>query len=522
LVPSRRWRGKIAFYEFIKQYTRKIEAPMNTSKALQLSTILFRGSHQAVTSSCGNVLVYLVVVILIFGVLGVTMVSLFTTATGSSATPNDAKRALYMQESGIRYAFSELRNSGFETSVIDALNTIENYNINPSGSFSVNVFGPWFESGTNQVLPSGGGNLALTVPVVREIPEAYLLTPSNMYIVNFDYIGDDLSISTLTDQIYNWSKTDPDALTLTIDTSGDFVVNTGERVCIAVKPTSSQTISPGGNLTVQRFPKEIFPSQWGTININRIDYVYEKLSDDSANNQVILENISASSMPNKEDPFPGDGEGTEDVLFVDNGYFIVLSPRNFFVIPTGTSDEVTLTGTMTDSANIFDSTVGQPLSKPPDIADLPDNINPVETVPNLFVPDPGTDTLTIGPGSGQSEFGGAWYDASKNIGGVENFCQAGACQFGRGVRAFFMLDYSGDGPGLTFTLHKRRTNTIASSGGDIELPELLGYAGDSRKVPNPVVPEDFLDAAGNGLQPPKIAMEFDTRTNNANFSILCQ
>jgi Tfp pilus assembly protein PilX len=50
----------------------------------------------------GNILVYLVVVILIFGVLGVSLVSLFTTATSSSATPNDAKRARFIAESGIR------------------------------------------------------------------------------------------------------------------------------------------------------------------------------------------------------------------------------------------------------------------------------------------------------------------------------------------------------------------------------------------------------------------------------------
>jgi Tfp pilus assembly protein PilX len=54
----------------------------------------------------GNILVYLIVVILIFGVLGVSLVSMFTTATGSSATPNDAKRARFIAESGIRYALS--------------------------------------------------------------------------------------------------------------------------------------------------------------------------------------------------------------------------------------------------------------------------------------------------------------------------------------------------------------------------------------------------------------------------------
>ena len=44
------------------------------------------------SNSNGNILVYIVVVILIFGVLGVSLVSLFSTATQSGATPNDARR----------------------------------------------------------------------------------------------------------------------------------------------------------------------------------------------------------------------------------------------------------------------------------------------------------------------------------------------------------------------------------------------------------------------------------------------
>jgi len=41
----------------------------------------------------GNILVYLVVVLLIFGVLGVTIASLFKTTILSAAMPNDSRRA---------------------------------------------------------------------------------------------------------------------------------------------------------------------------------------------------------------------------------------------------------------------------------------------------------------------------------------------------------------------------------------------------------------------------------------------
>jgi outer membrane protein assembly factor BamB len=55
-------------------------------------------------------------------------------------------------------------------------------------------------------------------------------------------------------------------------------------------------------------------------------------------------------------------------------------------------------------------------------------------------------------------------------------------------------------------------------GGDFELSELMGYAGDSRLVADPDPSNDSLFLASNeddrGLDPPKIALEFDTRTNN--------
>lgn len=93
----------------------------------------------------GTVLVYVVVLILIFGVLGVSLVSMFTTATTSSALPNSAKRARYMAESGVRYAFSELRDSNFASDTINDLNSI-NYQIGNKGEFKVNVVGYWFKS----------------------------------------------------------------------------------------------------------------------------------------------------------------------------------------------------------------------------------------------------------------------------------------------------------------------------------------------------------------------------------------
>jgi outer membrane protein assembly factor BamB len=85
------------------------------------------------------------------------------------------------------------------------------------------------------------------------------------------------------------------------------------------------------------------------------------------------------------------------------------------------------------------------------------------------------------------------------------------------------LDYSGTADGLTFALINGASNETSSIGGDIDSGELLGYAGDSRTVSNPTAATDFLDVTGAsevqpspGLHPPKIALEFDTYTNNSN------
>jgi len=94
---------------------------------------------QMLTQTGGNTLLYILVLLVIFGVLGITMVSLFTTSSTSSATPNDARRALYMAESGTRFALTKLRKSGFSQSTADELNSTT-YTIN-NGSIEVTAMG---------------------------------------------------------------------------------------------------------------------------------------------------------------------------------------------------------------------------------------------------------------------------------------------------------------------------------------------------------------------------------------------
>jgi outer membrane protein assembly factor BamB len=83
------------------------------------------------------------------------------------------------------------------------------------------------------------------------------------------------------------------------------------------------------------------------------------------------------------------------------------------------------------------------------------------------------------------------------------------------VRVYFLLDFIRQGDGITFTLINGANNRRTSAGGDGDLSELMGYAGDSRiDGDNPFTGFLATDPQDRGLDPPKIAVEFDTRTNN--------
>jgi hypothetical protein len=139
----------------------------------------------ALTARNGNTLLYIVVVMVIFGFLGVTMVTLFTTSTVSSGTPNDARRALYLAESGVRYAVGELRNTGFNPGTINRFNAPTTFSVSGAGTFTVDVFGPWFDSTATDSV--SGGTFQLTVPEGRLF--ANFTIPAEALIVNANYVG---------------------------------------------------------------------------------------------------------------------------------------------------------------------------------------------------------------------------------------------------------------------------------------------------------------------------------------------
>jgi outer membrane protein assembly factor BamB len=452
-------------------------------------------TERSCSNSTGNVLLYVVVVMLIFGVLGVIMVSLFTSSTASTVTRNDTRRAIYMAESGMRYGFSELRRTNFdEDFIINTLNTID-YRVTNAGSFTINVFSPWFDS-KNDI--NGVAQIPLLIRL-GEIPQGFTVSPG-VFLVNYEYVGDS-PVATGVAPINSVQSQTPTEITYNL--SGPIVASQDERICFAVHPKGpgSQSVQNGLDLIVDFKARDIFPKYGGAININRNDYYYEERVDDEANNQVVLRNIGVPPE--------------SDNISVDSTDYVVLSPRNYLVVPTGTSDAVIYGGNYLFGKGIYDSSLIRPGSRKPDITadDLTSNLSEQETGTDFFKVDTVDDTLTIG-GGGAGQFGSAFFDADLSIGGDPNYCEQGACDFFLGIRAFFLMNFVSQGDGITFTLTSGPPQNSASSvGGDIQLGELMGYAGDSRTDASGTT---FLatDPADRGLDPPKIAVEFDTYTNN--------
>lgn len=488
---------------------------------------IFRSMKSRLLSSQGNILVYVVLTMVIFGVLGVTMVSLFSTSISSSATQNDTRRAMYLSESGARYAMSEVLAANFSKANITNLNNTV-FNVGQAGSFELNIFSPWFEPESAIDLPQNFSDQIVLFDVTEgSVPNGFVdripAASPFLTLVNLDYI--DMSglpkanpppyaramVIGAADVVGFPKKVQ---FNLSDDSDGDgFVANTNETVSFAVKPFSDQpNISLPGNLLIEPVAAKIFPARNGAFEINRRQFYYEKAIDHTS--YVELTNINPVKNVSLN---PLDAATTDDVILVN---------RNLAIVSEGTSGGVGFGNQMdyaTSLVNIYDLDY---TTLKPDIAfdeetDLPAALSQVEQDPGVasVYDNPGNKYISLSASGGS--FGAVWFRDTRSIGGIRNFCQSGGCLFNIGFRAFFIMNLSGtDGDGFTFSILNRSNNDIGSIGGDINLSELLAYAGDSRIVSNPTFASDFQDGrSGEGLLAPKMAVEFDGKKNNLSQTI---
>ena len=145
-------------------------------------------------------------------------------------------------------------------------------------------------------------------------------------------------------------------------------------------------------------------------------------------------------------------------------------------------------------------------------------LNPGDFVPNPSDPRALTGNLVdnnLSMGNNINDVSGSYiYGGDSDIA----YCVAGKCIFGIGVRVYFEFtfqdtdtssDSTAQADGFTFTIFNGSNNTKNSTGGapaGISMGELIGYAGPGR-------------TDGLGLQPPKMAIEFDTFPNTGSTDI---
>ena len=326
------------------------------------------------SSSRGNILVYIVMTMVIFGVLGVTMVSLFSTSISSTATQNDTRRAIYLSESGTRYAMSELLAEDFsKTATTNLNNTV--YNVDQGGSFDLNLFRPWFEPETDIDLSPAFSNQSISFDVPDgHIPQGFVdRIPTNspyLTIVNLDYMSLSGALNpppyarAIVTRATNLIGLPPKLqLELSDDDDGDgFVASPNENVSFAVRPSSDQTVSLPGNLFIEPVAAKIFPYRNGAFEIKKRRFYYEKAIDHTS--YVELTNVN-----------PVKGENSSAIVATTNDD-VILIQRNYFILSEGRSGDVTFGNRMDYAAAISNIFNLPPEDENPDIefdkeADLP-------------------------------------------------------------------------------------------------------------------------------------------------------
>ena len=483
---------------------------------------LYRSLRERLRSSQGNILVYIVLTMVIFGVLGVTMVSLFSTSISSSATQNDTRRATYLSEAGTRYAMSEMRANDFSRATISNLQTTL-YTLDSAGQFDLNIFSPWYEAASSY--DTGAQQITVDVPE-GELPEGYLANlpagDADFLLVNhnaFDPLHSDAQ-SPITGFIPN------SPASFQIQLADDLVVHANKQVALAVTPFSGGQTIPFTQdfLDLKPVARNIFPQFGGAFTVQGKDFYYTRV-DPTVTDRVRLLDVRRLIVP---------GESPAGVTVAEDDPVMLTPLRNRLIVSEGRSGLVTFGNRIDYAAAIVDHSF-LPAAREADISidepglRLSDAFREVEQVTNpAFIGIDDTERmLTIGGGAGPS-LGAVWFRDTRSIGGIREFCNSNGCFFKDGIRVFFLLDYTGSSDGFIFSLINgagtdavgNLKNDTASVGGDIERSEMLGYSGDSRLD---VAGTQFLDNSGlyRGLIPPKIGVEFDTKVNISSGDNYC-
>ncbi len=145
--------------------------------------------------------------------------------------------------------------------------------------------------------------------------------------------------------------------------------------------------------------------------------------------------------------------------------------------------------------------------------------NPDGSIPTMVINDDGEDSFFRIGDQQFREFSSLYFNGTEPFNFGQNDCVVGNCEFEFGFRAFYTVWYErNDADGLTLIFFQGDDNTIESIGGDSRQGEMIGYAGDGRVTNNNANTDsanivEWIDAEGDGVQPPKFGFEFDNFGN---------
>ncbi len=297
--------------------------------------------QRALLSRRGSILIFIVVAMALFSVVGVVMVSLFSSSVTGVATANQARRAQYAAESGLRYVVSQIKNASLTDSdcaqacsagdkeccvrkKLDAMYTDLNYTTPvdyPLGTspqrFRVQGYPFWFSiTGT-----------AATQNTASSIPSTILWDgfPAPPAGGQFSIpAGARLQVGANPPVAVNVANTNSsiavNSRSITFDLASNVFVPNGQVVnglLVFRTVASDQTLtkSPLSTLEVNLPTVNLIPPYRGTFIFDGKAYVYDRaqLRTDVNPNTVLLQNIRWAG-----NPISITIRGSSDIVFVEN------------------------------------------------------------------------------------------------------------------------------------------------------------------------------------------------------------
>ncbi len=236
----------------------------------------------------GSILVFLIVLMVIFTVLGVGMVSMFGSSVLSVFGSNSARRANYLAESGLRYAISEVRNALSE----DKFNTLVNLNnrtfqVFPAvESFNLAI-SPYFGSTTGTAQTQIGTNYVTVTFAGAGFPENFTI-PSNARLQVGSYPAQIITAP---------AAISKGATSVTFTLSSNILLDNGiheQTIFHFPSISSTQIINQGGNLSLNIPNPDGLPVKNGAFKNMSTGTTYQYQTALAQGGQVILNNVSWS------------------------------------------------------------------------------------------------------------------------------------------------------------------------------------------------------------------------------------